>query len=78
MASATRTFADLGVPYQDISPVVGETISAAPREYTIAGDGHPNERAAQLIASAVYSGFLRERLLVLDLEPQRHRGAEKR
>jgi lysophospholipase L1-like esterase len=65
MASATRTFTNLGVPYLDISPMIGETIRSAPEKYTIAGDGHPNERAAQLIANAVYRGFLRERLLEL-------------
>ena len=65
MASATRTFIDLRVPYLDISPVIGETMRSAPEMYTIAGDGHPNERAAQLIANAVYGGFLRERLLEL-------------
>ncbi len=65
MASATRVFGDLGVPYQDISVAIGATISAAPEQYTIVGDGHPNERAAHLIANAVYSGFLRQRLLEL-------------
>jgi lysophospholipase L1-like esterase len=65
MASASQTFAALGVPYQDISAVIGETINAAPEQYAIAGEGHPNERAAQLIANAVYNGFLRERLLAL-------------
>ncbi len=65
MASAAGTFSALGVPYLDISPAIGETISAAPEQYTIPGDSHPNERAAQLIASAVYGGFLRARLLEL-------------
>lgn len=65
VASAAGTFAALGVPYYDISPAVGPVIQAAPQDYTISGDGHPNERAAQLVADAVYQSFLRAQLLVL-------------
>jgi hypothetical protein len=65
MASAKRIFAGLGVPYLDISPPVGAALQAAPEDYTIPGEGHPNERAAELIADAVYQSFLREQLLAL-------------
>jgi lysophospholipase L1-like esterase len=65
VASAAGIFAGLGVPYHDVSPAVGVAIRAAPRDFTIPGDGHPNERAAQLIADAVYQSFLRERVAAL-------------
>jgi len=69
MASAARTFAQLGVPYADLGIVLHATLTARHDWYTIPGDGHPNERAAQLIANALYARFLRERLLDLDAQP---------
>lgn len=63
MASAARTFTELGVPYADLGVLLHATLTAQHDAYTIPGEGHPNERAAQLIASTVYSRFLRERLL---------------
>ncbi len=63
MAVADEYFETLRVPYLDISPFMSYLRSPASQDYIIQGDGHPNERAAGLIAEEVWQRFLEKQLV---------------
>jgi lysophospholipase L1-like esterase len=48
--SAPGFFAQLDVPYYDLTPELSRVIGKRWEEYLIAGDGHPNARGAELVA----------------------------
>ena len=54
MAGAPALFAELGVPYQDPSPMLLQRMAGDVTPYVIPGDDHPNEQGALVTAEALF------------------------
>ncbi|MBN1270502.1 MAG: hypothetical protein JXB04_13010 [Kiritimatiellae bacterium] len=62
MAIADQFFAEEFIPFADPSPGVRPIVDRQSHEFIIAGDGHPNEQGARLIADGVWASFLESQL----------------
>ena len=59
---AGEFFGKLGVPFLDLAPYVYAKKQADPEGYIIQDEGHPNERAAKLIADRAFERFIEKQL----------------
>jgi lysophospholipase L1-like esterase len=50
LQTADSFFEQASIPYRDITPEVYSAIKETPQDFTIVGEGHPNERGHKLIA----------------------------
>jgi hypothetical protein len=62
MRSADDFFRSRSIPFNDISSVTRGMVDESPQRYIIAGDWHPNELGAKIIAENIWSFFLEEQL----------------
>lgn len=62
MEDVDEFFQQLGVPFVDLAPAVFAQKESAPDDFIIAGEGHPSERGAELIADSAFDHFLASEL----------------
>lgn len=62
LAEAPAFFAELGVPFHDVSPAMLAAMGQNHAPYAIPGDHHPNETGAALTAQLVFEELLRAQL----------------